>query len=179
VTITFVTTDYTGHVFRCVPHGTKEPLDTSYSLGGGRWNAPGTFQVLYTFLSVDLARTWAQQQLANVGATPDNTQPERLPDLVVIDCNLTAIADLTRPAGLSSVGLPTTYPVGYETQAAWTVTQPIGAALYNQGTPGLLARSATAKAWDGETSSWAELAIFPDHAPPQVLVDRLPYTAWT
>jgi hypothetical protein len=95
-----------------------------------------------------------------------------------MDCKLDGVVDLTTAEGLKAVGLPETYPIGFQTPAAYVVTQPIGASLNALGSPGLITRSATAAAWDGPMFHWAEVAIFTDHAPTPTVLERLPYASW-
>jgi hypothetical protein len=133
---------------------------------------------MYTFLSQVLARTWFFDTLASVNMTVNEVQPDALPDLVVLDCDLDNVADLTGAVGLSEVGLPTTYPEGFRGSASWVVTQPIGAAIYSSGHTSILTRSCTATEWDGSIVNWAELAIFTEHAPEPVMVERVSSGDW-
>ena len=105
-------------------------------------------------------------------------QPERLPDLLVLELELDNIADLARTIGLEEVGLPSTYPVGYTTTSAWTVTQTVGATIHDAGHTSILTRSATATQWTGQVETWAEIAIFTDQAPKPTLTERIPYGDW-
>jgi hypothetical protein len=68
--------------------------------------------MMYTFLSQVLARTWWFSTLTSVGLLINEVQPERLPDLIVLNCEVDNVADLTVDAGLAEVGLPPTYPMG-------------------------------------------------------------------
>jgi RES domain-containing protein len=173
------TTSYNGTLFRCIPNASTAPLSSQYSVSsGGRWNAQGTYPVLYTFLSQGTARDWLSISYANAGVSPADLEPSRLPDLVVLDGSYDNVANLTTEEGLTEVGLPSTYPVGYTTTAAWSVTQPVGANICSQGHTAILTCSASASSWDGPLENWAELAIFTDNAPAPRLVDRLPYDDW-
>ena len=174
-----VTTDFAGNLFRCIPHWSVEPLSAAPSQQfGGRWNAPGTFPVLYTFMSRTLARTWVDGHLARGGVTLNEAQPEALPDLLVLVCNLNGIADLASDSGLQSVGLPPQYPKGFETEAAYPTTQHVGMQLYQVNVPGVLARSATAMRWDGPVMNGSEIAIFVDYTASPVLVERISSAEW-
>lgn len=173
------TTSFLGTVFRCIPSSSTTPLSSSYSVTyGGRWNASGTYPVLYTFLSQNLAATWYYNTLTSAGLTINEVQPEQLPDLIVLNCDLSNVADLTTDEGLSEVGLPAEYPEGFRGQEAWVTTQPIGATVYHSGHTSILTRSASAPSWEGSMVNWAELAIFADHAPEPELVDRINHEDW-
>src|SRR5713226_410482 len=147
-----VTTSFAGRVFRCIPHSSTEPLSTVSSLQyGGRWNSPESFPVLYTFLNRNLARTWVEARFNRDGVALTDAQPEILPDLLVLECDIEPLADLTSDAGLEAVGLPDTYPKGFETEAAYGITRRIGTQIFNERAQGILTRSATAPTWSGPT----------------------------
>jgi len=129
-------------------------------------------------MSNNLARTWVEARLTRGGVALNEIQPEALPDLLVLECKLEKIADLTSDAGLEEVGLPTTYPRGFETEAAYSTTCPIGVQIYNAGLQGIITRSATATKWEGPIANWGEIAIFTDYAPIPILVERQSYERW-
>jgi RES domain-containing protein len=171
------TTTYSGTGYRCIPSSSSTPLATEYSVTyGGRWNSPGSYPVMYTFLSPQLARQWVSTNLSPY--TVDEVQPERLPDLLVLELELDNMADLASTTGLEEVGLPSTYPIGYTTTSAWTVTQTVGATIHDAGHTSILTRSATATQWTGQVETWAEIAIFTDQAPKPALTERIPYGDW-
>jgi len=171
------TTTYSGAAFRCIPSSSTTPLSTDYSVAyGGRWNAAGTYPTMYTFLSTQLAQQWVSANLSPYSL--DEVQPERLPDLLVLDLELDNVADLTGNAGLGEVGLPRTYPAGYAGTSAWTVTQSVGAIIHDAGHTSVLTRSATASEWSGQVEAWAEIAIFTDHAPKPTFTERIPAGDW-
>jgi len=166
-------------MYRCIPSSSEVPLTTEYSVrNGGRWNPEGSFPVLYTFLSPETARQWVTTSYAQAGLTFSAVQPERLPDLMILNGTYENVADLTVDAGLTEVGLPTSYPVGYFESTAWSVTQPIGTTIYTEGHSSVLVRSASASSWDGSTQNWAELVIFVDQAQTPEVVERVPYKDW-
>src|SRR5438105_1296114 len=172
-------TAFTGQVVRCIPHPATEPLSGALSREhGGRWNPPGSFPVLYTFLSRRVARTWVEARLARGGIALSEVQPEALPDLLVLECHLEQLADLATDAGLKEVGLPSTYPIGFETEAAYPATRPIGMSVYSARAHGVLTRSATATSWEGPVMNWGEIAIFTDYASPPILIERLSHERW-
>lgn len=172
-------TSFSGTVFRCIPSASTTPLSSTYSVTyGGRWNAAGTYPVLYTFLSQNLASTWYYSSLTSAGLTINEVQPEQLPDLIVLNCNLDNVADLTTDEGLSEVGLPATYPEGFRGREAWVTTQPIGTTIYNSGNTSILTRSASASSWEGSMVDWAELAVFTEQATEPELVERISPEDW-
>jgi hypothetical protein len=131
---------------------------------------------MYTFLSAQLARQWVSANLSPY--TFDEVQPESLPDLLVLDLELDNIADLTVNAGLEEIGLPATYPVGYVTSSSWTVTQTVGATIYDAGHTAILTRSATATEWSGPVEAWGEIAVFANQAPKPALTERISHGDW-
>ncbi|SRR6266851_193358 len=167
-----------GTVFRAIPHGSATPLSSQYAYEyGGRWNAAGSYPVLYTSSSVAGARAYVDWQASYYGVNLADWAPEDQPDLLVISIE-GSYADIATNPGLTFYGLPTTYPVGYLGQEAWTITQPIGAFIYAEGWAGLVTRSATAASWSGSMDQWAEVALFTERAASPVLIDRLDYRAW-
>ncbi len=167
-----------GTLFRAIPHGSQTPLSSQYAYQyGGRWNAPGSYPVMYTSASVAGVRAYVDWQASYYGVNLADWAPEDQPDLLVLSIQ-GSYADVATTSGLTFYGLPTTYPVGYLGQEAWTITQPIGAFIYAEGWPGLVTRSATASSWSGLIYQWAELALFTERAPLPVPVDRLDYRAW-
>src|SRR5712691_5273972 len=90
-----------GTVYRCIPNSSDAPLSTEYTVrDGGRWNAPGAHPVMYTFLSQTLARSWVEASLASVALTLNDAQPDKLPDLLLLECELENVANLTTNEGL-------------------------------------------------------------------------------
>ena len=177
---TINTFSFDGTLFRCVLPSHNEPLNSTYSqVSGGRWNPAGSFPVLYTFTSPQSANYWIETRWASLGFTWEEVAPERLPDLAVVTVQLEALADVATDAGLQFFGLPATYPVGFETPAAYAVTRPIGVEIHARQVAGLVTRSATARRWQGPIINWGEVAIFTEYASPPTLVERLSYLKWT
>ncbi len=167
-----------GNLFRTIPHISQTPLssDFAYNLGS-RWNAPGSYPVLHTSGSVAGARAFVNWQAEFFGVPLADAAAEDQPDLLVLSIEAT-FADVASDSGLALYGLPKTYPLGYQGNDAWTITQPIGASIYAAGLPGLVTRSATLSSWSGPMHEWAEVAIFTDLAPAPRLVDRFSYQDW-
>ena len=92
-----------------------DPLDTDFSLAtGGRWNAPGTFPVLYLNETLGAARANVSMRLAEqrrLGITIDMLDPLGLPVLVEVLVSSGTATDLTSDDGLAAVGLPLSYPL--------------------------------------------------------------------
>src|SRR6266536_517541 len=142
------TTTYSATMYRCIPSSSNTPLATQYSVTtGGRWNAQGTYEVLYTFLSPEIARTWIITKYANAGLSVNDLQPTKLQDLIILNGTYNNVANLTVDEGFEEVGLSPTYPVGYMDMSAYSVTQPIGATLHDMGHSSILSRSASASTW--------------------------------
>ncbi|MHB8572611.1 MAG: RES family NAD+ phosphorylase [Candidatus Dormibacteria bacterium] len=172
------TFDFSGTTFRLIPHGSAEPLAFSYSLGGGRWNAPNTFPVMYTFNDTATARQYMSALETIGGFSWSEVQPEKQLDLLVLTWNVGGLVDLATDGGLTVYNLPTTYPSGFEAQSSWAVTQPVGAAIFQSGATGIVARSASATNFSGPPISWTELAIFAERADPPTLFDRVLFDEW-
>jgi hypothetical protein len=169
---------FTGLLFRCIPNSSQTPLAANFALtAGGRWNPAGSFAVLYTCASVEVARSFVNARAQKYGV-PWNERPrEEQPDLLVLNLNAT-FTDVATDSGLQRYGLPVSYPVGYQLESSYVITQPIGQAIFNSGASGLVARSATSSSWTGSIPQWAEVAIFVDHSDSPQVVDRVPYADW-
>ena len=85
--------------------------------GGGRWNAPGTFAVLYLCRDVETARANARRLLEGQPFTFDDLLPERLPALVETTVPEARYVDAVTARGLASLELPATYPLRRARQA--------------------------------------------------------------
>lgn len=148
------------HVWlRVADTGWAQPLDPSWAQAhGGRWNAPGSFPVLY--LNEDLATARAQLLDLLVGWP---TNPEDLRDdapyvlLLAEIPRRQMVADALTDAGLGQLGLPPSYPFDAGGRVLpHAHCQPIGAAVHEAGLRGVWCRSA--RKADGTGS---ELAWFP------------------
>ncbi len=165
--------------FGCVPFHASDPLATGQTVETpGRWN-PSEFPALYTFLTPGLAAQWVDACTASLGVSTTDIAPAFLPDMLVLNCSLSTVGDLTSACSLLEVGLPATYPDGYRTTAAYPNTQPIGAQLFTTGCEALLVRSATAPVWTDDDRSATELVIFAEPARCVGVIDRIPYSRWT
>lgn len=152
-------------LFRVIRAKYSNPLDPSYGRsGGGRWNAPHSFDVLYTCCSLSVARAVAFDRLRQVSIELEDLAASERPELVSLTWSGSAVY-LTTNDDLSAVGLPAYYPFGAEHGH----TQPLGAQWYTQGQEAVVVRSASLArggftGWTGDHRHWSELAIFVDNA---------------
>lgn len=151
----------------------NSPLDARYSRRlGGRWNAPGSFDVVYLNRSVDVARAQVRHKLEPRGIRPEDLSPERGPALVHTEVPEDTYVDAVSAAGLRSLGLPASYPLdGAGREVPHAVCQPIGQAARDEGERGIACRSAAARPSPGE-----ELAYFPGAR--LTALRRQPWTEW-
>jgi hypothetical protein len=154
-----------------------DPLDTSFSAAaGGRWNAPGTFPVLYLNAGERMARLQVLHRLRGQPYQPEDLDPSAQHDLVVVDVPEDDYLDCVGDDGLSAVGLPASYPRDAGGgSVGWDRCQPVGQAAWDDGSPGVACRSAVYRADRGDE----ELAFF-DRAERQALAarDRRAFADW-
>jgi hypothetical protein len=162
-----------GRYLRVADPGWSDPLSGAWSkVRGGRWNAPGEFEVVYLNREVDVARAQVRRKLAPLAIGPEDLDPANGPVLVATEVPEALCVDAVTKAGLHSLGLPESYPqdaggvpVGHP------VCQPIGAEVKAAGESGIAARSAAEVPSPGE-----ELAYFgPDELEPG---ERLAFVEW-
>lgn len=136
----------------------QDPLDGSYSMRAGRrWNAPGSFPVVYLNATVEVARANCDGWFAGQPFGPLDVDPEMAPILVETEVPDAEYADAVTAGGCAALGLPATYP--FDARGAsvpWSACQPVGQRLWDAGERGLACRSAAlARGTRGE-----ELAYF-------------------
>jgi RES domain-containing protein len=135
----------------------RDPLEGSYSqAAGGRWNAPGSFPVVYLCDGVEVARAVLFQKLEPHPYGPEDLDPRTAPVLVSTRVRTERYADAVTARGLESMGLPRSYPRdGRGRIVAWTRCRPRGQEAWDAGHPGIACRSAapTAPA-GGEELAW-------------------------
>ena len=124
-----------------------DPLDTDLSFAtGGRWNASGTFPVLYLNETLGAARANVSMRFAEqrgLGITLDMLDPWGLPVLVEVLVSPGTAVDLTSDGGLAGVGLPMSYPLdASEEQVDHACCRPVGAAAHVAQHQGIRARCA-------------------------------------
>ena len=124
----------------------RDAFDMSYARErGGRWNPPKSWPTLY--LNDDLATVHAQVRHLFAGRGID---PDDLDDTAPIELAAATlpqrqrVADVVSAPGVTSVGLPSTYPLcdaGVLVDHA--TTQKIGVRVHDAGLRGVWCRSAT------------------------------------
>jgi len=176
--VTNSTFTYFGTAYRTVPHDATEPLTAQYSIGGGRWNAPQTNLILYTFTNVSTAQMFLTHQAHVWGFDWTSVNPEKQQDLLIMQLNVDNLADLATNAGLQFYDLPIQYPTGLQNDTAWPITQPIGQRVFASGLSGLVTRSASSPGWSGAMTEWGEVAVFPDRVSSVVLLERVRFSDW-
>ena len=129
-----------------------DPLDGRYAAErGGRWNPPESFPVVYLTSSVAVARAYVFLKLEAQPYGPEDLR--RGPLLVRTRVPEDRYVNAVTEAGLRDLGLPETYPRdGRGRLVSWRRCQTIGLEAWENGLPGVAARSARG---DGE-----ELAYF-------------------
>jgi hypothetical protein len=133
------------------------PLDgASSAIAGGRWNAPGSFPVVYLFSDAGGARSFVIAKHRGLPYTVTDLRPERRPNLVHIQVRRDSFVDVITDAGCVAAGLPKTYPRDRAKRPVdWDRCRPAGAAAWQQGEPGIASRSASARRGDtGEELAW-------------------------
>ena len=161
-------------LYRVVRAGWQDPLDTSYGRArGGRWNAPGSYDVLYTACSRRVARFVALDIFRVAAVTLEDLLPAARPALAEIGWRGRVVEAITE-RGLEAAGLPHHYPkgTGHET------TQALATTWHADGAEGIVCRSASvARAgldeWAEPHEPWSELAVFIENATGQPALLRL------
>ena len=171
------TTSRSGTFNRLAESAWQDPLDTAFSKAkGGRWNAPGSYGVLYLNNGEPMARAQVAHKLAGQPFTIEDLDPDEQHDLVEVTVQEATVLDCVTDAGLAAVGLPGTYPkdaAGGE--VPHTTCQPIGQAAYDDGQDGVACRSAAA----GTTRGDEELALFDNAAERLVhMTAGRPFSDW-
>jgi RES domain-containing protein len=116
---------------------------------GGRWNAPGSFPVLYLNANVATARANALRRYEGEAFGLFDLNPSERPHLQIVTIARCWAADAITTAGLRSLGLTDAYPKG----VTWKACQKIGQRVYDAKLAGVACRSAALEG--GE-----ELALF-------------------
>jgi RES domain len=120
-----------------------DPLDASFAARDGpRWNPPG-LPCLYLNADEKTARANVERLYVGLPYGPEDLDPEEAPLLVEVDVPAGTALDCYSNAGLSAVGLPTTFPrdtVGG--LVPHSTCQPTGFDAFEAGLDGVDARSA-------------------------------------
>ena len=136
------------------PHW-ADPFDGRYSAQyGGRWNAPGSFPIVYLTRGRPGARAYVRRKFAGRPYGPELLAPGEAPVLVETELPDERYVDVVTDAGCQAVGLPKTYPVDAVGEPLpWTRCQPIGQRVWDAAELGIACRSALGPA-AGEELAW-------------------------
>lgn len=134
-----------------------DPLNPSYAQQvGGRWNPPNSFPVLYLNEDIWTARSNLRLFIESWPYEPDDLRDDTGPNLV--GCSLPrdqAVCDAHSVAGLSALGLPSTYPLDANgVRVPRGRCQPIGARAKETSLRGVRARSAQIPSGAGRELAW-------------------------
>ncbi len=146
-----------GRYLRVADPSWRHPFDGAFAAErGARWNAPGSFPVVYLCSTLDIARANVLRRFEGVPYSPLDLLPERRPVLVETDVREHRAVNVVSAAGCRAAGFPDTYPRDAEgREIGWDRCQPIGRAAWDQGEPSIAYRSAAARAGDrGEELAW-------------------------
>jgi len=133
-----------GTYLRIAERSWRDPLSPAYSRErGGRWNPPDSFGVLYLNGTIELARAQVRRKLEPRGIHPEDLDPAAGPVLVQTEVPKKRFVDAVSEAGLTSLGLPASYPLFESGQEMpHSSCQPIGVKAWNADEPGIACRSA-------------------------------------
>lgn len=146
-----------GEYLRVADPDWDDPLDGDYArMAGGRWNAPGSFPVVYLCRTLAVARANVYRRLAGHPYGPEDLASDRGPVLVTTHVPEGRFVDVVTTRGCVSAGLPATYPVDATGAiVAHGACQTVGAAAWTAGEPGIACRTAAgAGARVGEELAW-------------------------
>jgi RES domain-containing protein len=142
-----------GAYYRVCGPDWEDPSDTTYSkMCGGRWNAPGSFGVLYLNENLEGARANARRFIADQfgpSVLPEDIDPAYLPDATTFAVTATGFVDAVSVAGRAALGLATTYA----TKAGYDSCRRAGTRAYAADEDGIATTSAVQQQSE-------ELAVF-------------------
>ena len=154
-----------------------DPLRTSYSCAsGGRWNAPGSYGVLYLNATERMARLQAEHKLTGQPFGIEDLDPFEQHDLVDVVVGRCDVLDCVTDAGLRAVALPVGYPRERDgSVVSHARCHPVGEAAHDAGLAGVVCRSAVT----GATPADEELGVF-DRDVEELVVQtaRRPFADW-
>jgi RES domain-containing protein len=164
-----------GLYFRVCDPSWADPLDTSFAKRhGGRWNPPGAFGVLYLCATIAVAAGNARRVYEGEIATLFDLLPEQRPDLQVTQVDSMRVVDAATEAGLRSLHLPRTYPIG----VPWQPCQVIGQRAYRNKENGIACRSADATDRTKIVVEGEELVVFDRAVRYVTRMERLRFAQW-
>jgi hypothetical protein len=164
-----------GRYLRVADPDWADPLDGSYAaVKGGRWNAEGSFPVVYLNRDVETARANVRRLLAGQPFGIDDIEDNRRPALVHTDVPEAEHVDVVTDAGCTSVGLPASYPDELDGRPVeHPRCRPIGQDAWDAGEPGIACRSAAPSPWPaGEELAWFQRAELLE------VVEVMPFERW-
>jgi len=147
-----------GHVWlRVADAAWVDPLDAGVAQRSGqRWNPPDSFATLYLNEDLVTARINLRLFIAELPYGPEDLRDDTGPALVgaVLPRHQTVV-DVHTPAGIASVGLPTSYPLDEAGHpVGHSVCQPIGQKAKDVGLRGVRCRSAQSPFGAGRELAW-------------------------
>jgi hypothetical protein len=164
-----------GLYFRVCDPSWADPLDTAFSKHhGGRWNAPEAFGVLYLNATIAVAAGNARRAYEGEIATLFDLLPEQRPDLQLVTVSPLRAVDAVTQAGLRSLRLPNTYPVGASREAC----RRIGARAHAADESGIACRTADATERTREIGDGEELVVFDTALHAVTRAERVPFAQW-
>jgi len=134
-----------------------DPLSGAFAKArGGRWNAPGTFSVVYLNGDAQVARANVLQRFEGLPYGPEDLEPSVAPALVSTVVPEDEFVDVIGDAGCAAVSLPPTYPVDVDgVPVSHEACQSVGQQAWDAGLPGIACRSAAPAAPPGgEELAW-------------------------
>ena len=150
-----------GECHRVADPSWQDPLSGAYSMRfGGRWNAPGSFPVVYLNADIPTARANARrhltEQLRGYPYGAQDLDPSELPVLVSTDLPQHDYLDIVTDGGIDGVGLPVTYPKdSHGDPIPHEPCREIGQHAWDAGLSGIACRSAATTAPpNGEEVAW-------------------------
>lgn len=147
-----------GRYYRVADPAWSDPLDGRYAgQRGGRWNPPGSFDVVYLNRDAGTARRNVDRLLAGQPYGPVDLDPAEAYILVEAEVPEADHLDAVTAKGCRACGLPASYPHDADGAVVGHATcQPIGVAAHHAGLPGVACRSAA----PGAARDDEELAAF-------------------
>jgi hypothetical protein len=160
------TLERSGRYFRVCDPLWVDCCDAGYAARfGARWNAPGSFPVLYLNADIETAKMNAQRVYEGEAFGLYDLNPTARPHLQVVEIAACAPVDAVTDGGLAGLGLPATYPTGI----GHGICQPIGQRVHDAGHCGIAYRSAARTG--GEELALLRVDLATKH-------QRLPFAEW-
>jgi hypothetical protein len=141
---------------RVAKAGWRDPLDPAFARErGGRWNPPGSFPVLYLNGDVATARMQIERMLADSPVRMDDLDDAAFVMVAVTLPRAQSCADAVTPPGLTSLGLPATYPCEASGRpVARAICRMVGSDVHAERLRGVWCRSACTNDGRGRELAW-------------------------